>query len=427
MFLWVIALLSLLSVSSTGLRLGAGKKVPSSILDKSLLSPPPYQLPLIRGTSPVAPIDRTGVLISQPLDSFPPNIHSALVIVVHGGEKFQTTIFAHISHLRDCPTHYASRIPIVAIVPDNIAPSTSLQVDQILTHFAKLIVISVYEPKLPTISSHDSPSSQILLSPLVFPEINCPNSELYNYIYSHIAHGTYPNQIAPTLPPKFILSRRYATVEHVSIMLFSPDQSAPKLIHYLSSLVALQDHQSEHGHKHYIECLGTQTRNQRGIILSFPSGLWLLTGIGTIYAHCRRLRWTQRLHLSTLALLACAPLGPTLLSRAIAVYAAVNPEAYNSCTAYNRLNLISLGAVILSIQVDMALKSNICLPIIISVHIVHDTIHLLLRQRCQQDRHYNKNGETLIMRLFLHAVKVLQLVRDHISPTLICPKQVTPE
>lgn len=432
MFLWTVALLAVLSVSPTGL-LRPGKKVPSSILDKSILSPPSYQLPLsmhkVKTAEMAVSVDHGGVHTFLPSDSFPPMVHSALVIVVYGSEVFQNIIFTHLAHLKSCPSHYASRIPIVTVVPDKLEDITSLQLEQALAHRTRIIVVSVYEPDSPYISFHDSTSSQILLNPLLFPELSShPNSELYNYVHSHIAHGTYFTQRPLAPPPKIVMSKRHAIIEHIGIMLSTPSQSVPKFIHYLSSLVALQDHQSEHGHRHYVAlCPRTRIEHQKRIALFFPFNLWALAGAGIAYSHYQSRYWNQRLYLSTLFLLASAPLGPVLFSRALAIYASINLKTHKfpRCVAHNHLYLISLGAIVLSIQVDIATRLSVCLPLVILLNMICETIQFLLQQKHGERNNHGRAGKVSFMHSLPCSAGILQLVKDHISPSFLCKKLCT--
>lgn len=436
MFLWIIALLSVLSVSPVSLRLGIGKRVPTTILDKSILSPPPYQLPLLKGDhqSPMNYMGHNGVFTSLPSNSSPLAVHSAVVITVYGGEAFQNVILTHITHLTACSTNYASKVPILVVIPERIEVNPDLQLDRVLGHRTRIIVVSVYEPE-PSTSSLTSPTGpRILLGPSVFPEISGhPNSELYNYIHSHVAHEACYSQKPLALPPKSIMSRQHAIVEHVSVILFSPNQSVPKLIHYLSALVALQDHQSEHGHKNYMgSYLSASTEGQERIALYFPVYTWVLAGVCVLYCHCRSSWWTQKLHLSTVFLIACAPLGPILLSRVLVLYASINSMVckYNMTYTYCYLfNIISLCAVILSIQIDIAFRSNICILLIICIYLLYDTMQLFYRQnnyrKCYNGR-YNGNywsaDKVLSIYLLPCFIKALQLVQNHISPSFFYKK-----
>ncbi|EFO63982.1 Hypothetical protein GLP15_38 [Giardia lamblia P15] len=372
-------------------------------------------------------VDHGGVYTFLPSDSFPPMVHSALVIVVYGGEVLQNIIFTHLAHLRRCSKHYASKIPLIAVAPNKIEDITSLQLEQALAHYTRIIVVSIYGPESSYISLHDSTRSQILLNPILFPELSThPNSELYNYIHSHIAHGAYSTQRPLALPPKFVMSKRHSIIEHVSIMLSTPDQSVPKFIHYLSSLVALQDHQSEHGHRHYVaRCPRTYIEDQKRIALFFPFSLWALAGIAIAYNHYQSTRWSQRLYFSTLVLLASAPLGPMLLSRALAIYASINLKIRRPCAAHNRLYLISLGVVILSIQVDAATRLSICLPLVILLNIVHGAIRHLLYQKYRERNYHGKAGEVLPTHSLSYSIKMLRSVKDRISPSFLCKKPCT--
>lgn len=440
MFLWVVSFLAVLSVSSISLTLGIGKRIPSTILDKSILSPPPYQLPTPKTDhqNPRNCTDYPGVFISLPSSPSLPLSYGALVIVVHGSVGFQNAVLMYTKYLIGCSTNYASKISAMVVFPDKLNAEYSLQLEYVLSNRNRIIVVSLYEPESRIATIKGLSSSQILLHPSIFPELSYqPNSELYNYVYYHVAHEACYTKKPLVLPPKFIMLKHHtAIIEHISLMLSSPDQSIPKTIHYLSALVALQDHQSEHGHKNYMASYARiQREGHRRIILFSPIFTWVLAGVSIIHSHCRSSQWTHQLHISTLLVLICAPLGSVLLSRALTIYACINSKIYDCSISHKHRYLgstISFYIVILCIQVDVANRSNNCIFLFILTHLFYGIIQHSYQRKNRKRYCYRDNSDNcwkLKTMASKHTMfyfrRILQLVQSHVSPTFISKRLYT--